>query len=52
MRGGRWRLEGILNFVPNVARLFLTSGLWRGYVFGAYMPPNNAPAVHRVEQEL
>ena len=52
MRGGGWQVEGIVNFGPNVASLLLTlrSQIW--YVAGSYVPPNGAPAVHRVEQAL
>ena len=28
------------------------SGVQRWYVIGAYVPPNDLPAVHRVEQEI
>ena len=47
-----WQVEGIANFVPNTASFFLTSGLQRWYVVGAYMPPHDTPAVHRIKQAL
>ena len=47
-----WQLEGIVNFSPNVESFLLKSWSWRWYVVGAYVPPNGAPAVYRVEQAL
>ena len=40
------------NFVPNVVILLLATGLHRWYVVVAYMPPNDAPTIYRVEQAL
>ena len=36
-------MEGIFNFRPNVASLFLTLGSWRWYVLGSYVLPNDEP---------
>ena len=47
-----WQVEGIINFGSNVASFLLTLGSRRWYVVGAYVPSNDAPAVHRVEQAL
>ena len=47
-----FKVEGIVNFCLNVSGFFLTSGSRRWYVIGAYMPPNDAPAVHSTEQDL
>ena len=47
-----WQVEGIVNFGPNMVRLFLTSWSGRWYVVGAYVPPNYAPAVHHIKQAL
>ena len=47
-----WKLEGIVNFGPNVASFLLTLGSRRWYVVGVYVPPNDAPAVHCIEQAL
>ena len=43
-----WQVEGIINFGTNVAIFFLTSGSRIWYVVRAYVPPKDAPAVHRV----
>ena len=45
-------MEGIVNFVPNVASFFLTSGLSTCYVVGAYVPPHDAPDAHCIDQAL
>ena len=45
-------MDGIVNFGPNVASFFLTSGPCRWYVFRVYVPPNDAPTVHRIKQAL
>ena len=45
-------MEVIVNFVPNMLIFLLTSGLQRWYVVRAYVPPNDAPTFHRVEQAL
>ena len=47
-----WQVEGIINFGPNVASFLLTLGSRRWYVARAYVPPNDAPAVHHAEQAL
>ena len=47
-----WKVEGIVNFGPDVASFLLISGSRRWYVAGAYIPPNNIPIVHCVEQAL
>ena len=47
-----WQEEGIVNFGPNVASLLLMLRSWRWYVVGVYVPPNDAPAIHCVEQAL
>ena len=47
-----WQVEGIVNFSRDVARLLMALWLRRWYIFGAYLPPNNAPAVHHMEQAL
>ena len=39
-------------FVPNVVSFLLTLRARRLYVVGAYVPPNDRPKVHRVEQAL
>ena len=48
----RWQVEGIFNYVPKVLICVLTMGRWRWYVIGAYIPPNDAPTVSSMEQEL
>ena len=45
-------MEGIVNFGPNVASFLLIPGSQRWYVVRAYVPPNDAPAVHCIEQAL
>ena len=45
-------MEGIVKFVPNVLSFLLTSCPWRWYAVGAYVPPNNAPAVYCLDQAL
>ena len=45
-------MEEINNFRSNVASFLLMSGLQRWYTVEAYVPPNNTPAVHSVEQAL
>ena len=47
-----WQMEGITNFGPNVESLLLTLGSRRWYVLGVYVPPHDAPAIHRIEQAL
>ena len=45
-------MEGIVIFGTNVVSFLLTSGLQIWYVVGAYVPPNDATAVHCIEQDL
>ena len=45
-------MEGIVNFGPNMASFFLMLELRRWYVGRAYVPPNDAPAAHSIEQAL
>ena len=45
-------MEGIVNFVPNMASLLVMSGSWIWYVVGAYGPPHNATGIHCIEQAL
>ena len=47
-----WQVDGIFNFGPNMASFLLMSGSRIWYIVGAYMPPNNTPAVHCAEQAL
>ena len=47
-----WQVENTTRFVPNVVSFLLTLGARRWYIVGAYVPPNNRPSVHRVEQAL
>ena len=47
-----WQVEGIANYGPNVVSFLLMTGRCRWYVFGVYVPPNNAPNVDHVEQAL
>ena len=37
---------------PKRGNIFLTSGLRRWYIFGAYVPLNDAPGVHSIENSL
>ena len=46
------KVEGIVNFGPNVESFLLTLGLRGWYVVGEYVPPHDAPAVHHIEQAL
>ena len=45
-------MENTARFGPNVVSFLLTLGARRRYVVGAYVPPNDRPIVHRVEQAL
>ena len=47
-----WQVEGMENFGRNVVSFMLTFMAQRWYVVGVYVPPNNVPAVHRVDQAL
>ena len=47
-----WQVEGTVNFRPNVVSSLVASGDRRWYVVGAYVPLNDVPVVHRVEQAL
>ena len=43
-----WQLKGMTNYGS-----FMLTTVWKlWYVVGAYIPPNDQPAVHRVEQAL
>ena len=51
MEGGHGvKVEGIVNFGPNMERFLLTLGSRIWYVVGVYVPPDDAPAVCRIEQ--
>ena len=45
----RWQVEGIVNFIPNMASFLTILGSRRWYVVGAYVPLNNGSYVHRVK---
>ena len=45
-----WKMEGIINFGPNVASFLLTLRSRKWYVIGVYLPPNDALTVHCTEQ--
>ena len=45
-------MENTASFSPSVVSFLLTSGARRCYVVDAYVPPNNRPIVHRMEQAL
>ena len=45
-------MEGTARFCPNVVSFLLTLGARQWYIVGAYVPPNNMPAVNCVEQAL
>ena len=47
-----WKVDGIINFGPNVAKILLTLRSRRWYVVGTYVPPHDAPDVRRIEQVL
>ena len=47
-----WQVEDMASFGPNMEMFLPTSGARRWYVVGEYVPPNNVPAMHRVEQAL
>ena len=47
-----WQVEDTASFVPNVVSFLCTSGARLWYIVGAYMPPNDVPAVHCAEQTL
>ena len=46
------QVEVIVNFVPSVAIISLPLGSRRWYLVRSYVSPNNAPAIHHVEQAL
>ena len=46
------RVEVATNYGLNVLSFKIMVGWKRWYVFRAYVPPNNQPTVHRVEQAL
>ena len=47
-----WQVEEIVSFGRNVASFLLTSGLRRWYIVGAYVPPNETPAIRCIKQVL
>ena len=47
-----WQVEGIFNFNKNLASFLPTSESRRWYAIRAYVPPNDAPYVHRIKQAL
>ena len=47
-----WKVEGTASFGLNVVSFLLTLGTRRWYVVGAYMPLNDVPSVHCVDQAL
>ena len=47
-----WKVKNTDILGPNMVSFLLTSGERRWYVVGVYMPPNDVPDVHCVEQAL
>ena len=47
-----WQVEEIFSFGRNVASFLLTSGSRRWYIVGAYVPPNDVPAIRCIKQVL
>ena len=47
-----WQVDNTASLCPNVVSFLLTLEARWFYVVGAYMPPNNGPGVHRMEQSL
>ena len=47
-----WQVDITVNFCPNVMIFLLTlrERLW--YIVGAYVPPKDVPAVHRMAQAI
>ena len=53
MEGGHGvKVEGIVNFGPNMERFLLTLGSRIWYVVGVYVPPHDAPSFCCIEQAL
>ena len=46
------QVDGFASYVSNVISFWLTTGKWRWYVAGAYVPPNNDSTAARVEHAL
>ena len=44
--------EGVTSFGPNVVSLKVMLGWKRWYIVGAYVPPENLPAVHQITHAL
>ena len=47
-----WQVENTAIFGPNVVSFLLILGERRWYIVGAYVPPNDVPAMNLVEQAL
>ena len=47
-----WQVDNTARFVPKVVSFLLTSWSRQWYAVGAYVPPNDRPSVHLVEQAL
>ena len=47
-----WKVDGIINFGPNIENFLLMLRSRRWYVVGTYVPPHDAPDVRRIEQVL
>ena len=47
-----WKLEGMVNYGPNVVSFMLKTGWKQWYAVGAYITPSEQPEVRRVEQSL
>ena len=45
-----WQVWGVIKFGPNLASFLQTSRMRIWYVVGVYVPPDDAPAVCRIEQ--
>ena len=45
-------MENTTIFGPNVVSFLLTLGARQRYIVGSYMPPNDRPSVHILEQVL
>ena len=46
------QVENTASFGPNVVSFLLILGARQWYIVGAYMPPNDGPRMHCVEQAL
>ena len=47
-----WQVDNTAIFLPNVVSFLLFSGARRWYTVGSYMPPNDVPDMHCVDQAL